>query len=190
MIDVEWDNHHDEHVRRRYPYRHKASTIHGWVTKLRGTLTGNEHVRSAGIREMKDARTIRRHRSKREAEHRERERRRSGGGFFSSLFSGSRRHDSSREVIVVHRDGSRSHQHSGKGPFLHFPRRARPLYHGHGTRFWGAITNNRHMSSKGRHMNRSAAKERARERRRRQKQKQREGHELRVDARRSTRRRR
>lgn len=37
----------------------KASTIHGWVTKLRGTLIDDESIRKRGIREMQYARRIR-----------------------------------------------------------------------------------------------------------------------------------
>ncbi|KAI0053820.1 hypothetical protein FA95DRAFT_1592095 [Auriscalpium vulgare] len=45
---------------------YKASTIHGWLVKMRGTLIGSESIRQAGRREMKEARAIRAYRRQRE----------------------------------------------------------------------------------------------------------------------------
>ncbi|EPT03600.1 hypothetical protein FOMPIDRAFT_1040360 [Fomitopsis schrenkii] len=53
MIDITWDTPEaSDHGR-------KASTIHGWVTKLRGTLIDDERIRKRGIREMQYARRLR-----------------------------------------------------------------------------------------------------------------------------------
>ncbi|KAH9850007.1 hypothetical protein C2E23DRAFT_870234 [Lenzites betulinus] len=73
---IEWDSEEDR-ARGRH-HRRKASTVHGWVTKMRGTFLGSESIRRQGLREMKDARAMRRYRK----EHPEafRNRSRSGGG--------------------------------------------------------------------------------------------------------------
>ncbi|KAI0065805.1 hypothetical protein BV25DRAFT_1596567 [Artomyces pyxidatus] len=49
MFEIDWSS--DDGRRERY----KASTIHGWLVKMRGTLIGSEHIRQAGRREMKEA---------------------------------------------------------------------------------------------------------------------------------------
>ncbi|KAK7695764.1 hypothetical protein QCA50_000401 [Cerrena zonata] len=117
MFEIEWDANHDQHSRRRNPYRSKASTIHGWVTKLRGTLLDNEAVRRQGIREMKDAKHLREYRKQRKAHDRSR-----GGShrgflsFFTSSKTLKKRRDPSHNsrAVVVHRDSSRHHR-SHKG---------------------------------------------------------------------------
>ena len=43
------------------------STVHGWLTKMRGTLLDNEPMRRQGIKEMKQATAVRIHRQKEEA---------------------------------------------------------------------------------------------------------------------------
>ena len=43
------------------------STVHGWLTKMRGTLFDNETVRYQGIKEMKQAAAVRVHKKKEEA---------------------------------------------------------------------------------------------------------------------------
>ncbi|KZT72547.1 hypothetical protein DAEQUDRAFT_762839 [Daedalea quercina L-15889] len=53
MIDITWD------TAEAGGHGRKASTIHGWVTKLRGTLIDDESIRKRGIREMQYARRIR-----------------------------------------------------------------------------------------------------------------------------------
>ena len=80
MFIVQNDIRRDGSIR---PYNQKYSTIHGWVTKLRGTLSDNERVRRAGIHEMKAAKAVRKWKKKHAAE---RAKRRgssnSGGGGF------------------------------------------------------------------------------------------------------------
>ncbi|KAK7470441.1 hypothetical protein VKT23_001867 [Stygiomarasmius scandens] len=46
---------HSDGTRRVKP---KASTMHGWLAKMRGTLLGDEALRSRGIREMKEAKAL------------------------------------------------------------------------------------------------------------------------------------
>ncbi|TFY69403.1 hypothetical protein EVJ58_g417 [Rhodofomes roseus] len=53
MIDITWDTPETS------GHSRKASTIHGWVTKMRGTLVDDERIRKQGIREMEHARRIR-----------------------------------------------------------------------------------------------------------------------------------
>ncbi|KAJ3736537.1 hypothetical protein DFJ43DRAFT_1150243 [Lentinula guzmanii] len=59
-MKIEWaSDFHRDGSRRSRPI---ASTMHGWLAKMRGTLIGNEELRSRGMREMKDAKAYRRHR--------------------------------------------------------------------------------------------------------------------------------
>lgn len=44
------------------------STVHGWLTKMRGTLFDNEAMRYRGIKEMQQAAVVRVHRQKAEAD--------------------------------------------------------------------------------------------------------------------------
>jgi len=46
------------------------STVHGWLTKMRGTLLDNETIRYQGIKEMKQAAAVRVHRQKEETDRR------------------------------------------------------------------------------------------------------------------------
>jgi len=39
----------------------RPSTVHGWLTKMRGTILGDERMRNRGISEMRAARTYRAH---------------------------------------------------------------------------------------------------------------------------------
>jgi len=64
-FDVEWESYHADGRKRVRP---PASTIHGWLTKMRGTLLDNEPLRRRGIREMQDARSNRLAMKKRDAE--------------------------------------------------------------------------------------------------------------------------
>lgn len=69
MIDITWDavsplpslcvQCSSAHQPDASNHGRKASTIHGWVTKLRGTLIDDESIRRNGIREMRYARRIR-----------------------------------------------------------------------------------------------------------------------------------
>ncbi|TCD69843.1 hypothetical protein EIP91_005920 [Steccherinum ochraceum] len=189
MIDIEWDSQLDDRTRRRHPYRYKNSTVHGWVTKMRGTITGNERIRSSGIEEMKRAKRDRRRRQKRTAEERHARGGHSSFGGFFSMFRGRhvlrkpRHHESRSRAVIVNdiRYGSRDHK--GRRPFMHFPHRTHAPYHGHGTRMQGIMSRDHVRHATGIAMNVAAKEERERERRRRQRQRRKEGHDLRVDAR-------
>ncbi|KAF7355488.1 hypothetical protein MSAN_01465700 [Mycena sanguinolenta] len=52
-MKIEWASHFRSDGSRRRP---PPSTMHGWLAKWRGTLSGNEELRSKGMREMRDAR--------------------------------------------------------------------------------------------------------------------------------------
>lgn len=163
--------------------------MHGWVTKMRGTLFDNEHVRRAGIREMKAAKAIREYKRKRAAE--KRARGESSSGLLSFFRLGSRgsrrsrsRHGSSRTVLE-RGTSSRSQKNE---PYLHFSHRVKPHHHGHGTRIVGHITQNKDLVAKGVAMNKVATRERDKERQRRQRHREREARGLRRDASKATRR--
>ncbi|KAI0321988.1 hypothetical protein OF83DRAFT_109864 [Amylostereum chailletii] len=93
MFEIEWNG---ENPRR------KASTIHGWLCKMRGTIMGNEAVRRRGRYEMKRAKANRR------AGHKVQRR-----GSLFSLFRGvgnRKRGSSSRSKPSA--SGARRHPHS------------------------------------------------------------------------------
>ncbi|KAI0787043.1 hypothetical protein BC629DRAFT_1593576 [Irpex lacteus] len=71
--------------------------IHGWVTKLRGTLSDNEKVRRAGIHEMRAAKAVRKW--KKERSNRKGSSSSSGGGFLSLFGLGSKKRSSSKAVV-------------------------------------------------------------------------------------------
>ncbi|KAJ7240339.1 hypothetical protein B0H12DRAFT_1326480 [Mycena haematopus] len=56
-MKIEWASHFRSDGSRRKP---PPSTMHGWLAKLRGTLSGNEELRSKGMREMRAAREYKR----------------------------------------------------------------------------------------------------------------------------------
>jgi len=64
-FNVEWDSYHMDGRKRARP---PASTVHGWLTKMRGTLLDNENMRRSGIREMKEASITRAAIKKRDAD--------------------------------------------------------------------------------------------------------------------------
>ncbi|KAI0952320.1 hypothetical protein AcV7_008167 [Taiwanofungus camphoratus] len=175
MIDIEWES-PDKYGRRRRP---KASTVHGWVTKLRGTLTGNERVRSRGIREMREASIVREYYRKRDAKRRAQERKGCSGilSLFSSPKKRRSRGQSHRRDVVIHRDYGRK----GTGPWMHFSHRTKPLHHGHGTRFKGHLTNKQELVLRGQKLDGDATRERHKERRRRQRQSKREAAAMKAD---------
>lgn len=176
--------HLDDRTRRRHPYRYKNSTIHGWVTKIRGTITGNERVRSSGIEEMKRAAKDRRRRRRR-AEERRRAHSHSSWGIFS-IFGGGhvlKKPRSHSRALIVSDIRYSSRDRRGKEPFMHFPHRAHAPYHGHATKLRGYITRDKVRHATGIAMNQAAQDERERERRRRHRQRRKEGHDMRVDAR-------
>lgn len=67
-------------------------------------------------------------------------------------------------------------------PFLHFPRRCRPPYHGAHFRLWGFLTRRREHLARGLSMHDEAERERRRERRRRQRRLAEEGMAIRLGA--------
>ena len=191
-----------ERAHRRYP--RKASTIHGWLVKLRGTLSGNEATRRAGIDEMRRAASIRKYKK----QHPERFRGRPKGGVFWIFPRRSTRghaHPSSRSRS--HRDDRRDDRHRDRrshsrrddghhrdrrdrrdyrerherGPCLHFHHRVKPHHHGHGTYLAGVLTGRHHVRDKGIQLRERAEKERRRERRRRKKQRKTEALAIKID---------
>ncbi|TFY53879.1 hypothetical protein EVG20_g9934 [Dentipellis fragilis] len=105
MLAVEWDA--QDAARRRH--KPKASTIHGWLCKMRGTLMGNESVRREGRYEMKEARAIRTYMKQRSKQ----QKKQAGGFSLFGLGGGSSRprsRGSSRRHAVSLSRGSR---HSG-----------------------------------------------------------------------------
>lgn len=171
------------------PYNQKASTIHGWVTKLRGTLSGNERTRTRGIREMRAAKATRQYRRKRAAERKARGRS-SGSGLFAFLGLGKKKKSSrhgSQRAVITRGSSSRSTKKGGEST-LHFSHRTRPSHHGQGTKIAGHITQSRAMVVRGQSMNKSAAKEREQARARRQQQSKRDARDMKADAARSRRR--
>ncbi|KAI0677034.1 hypothetical protein C8Q78DRAFT_61663 [Trametes maxima] len=207
---IEWDSEED---RARGRHRHKASTVHGWVVKMRGTLLGRENTRRRGIREMERARDNRRHRQ----EHPEAYRARRGDTILWIFPRPSRRHAANHGHHDHH---SRSHSHHGHGhvhshstshshsrrhrhhddrryeyddryrgrhsrrhPFLHFHHRVKAHHHGVGTFLLGVFLMNPKLREKGRYLMQVAAKERHKERRRRRRERRHEADALRVDRR-------
>ncbi|KAF9651122.1 hypothetical protein BDM02DRAFT_3127246 [Thelephora ganbajun] len=63
---IVWESYHSDGRPRNTPL---PSTVHGWLTKMRGTLFDNETIRYRGIKEMKQAAAVRILRQKEEAEH-------------------------------------------------------------------------------------------------------------------------
>jgi len=187
MIEIEWDT-HDSNGRRHHP---RASTIHGWITKWRGTLFGSEATRRQGIREMKQASAIRKYEHQRDAERRARIRQERGLGGVISFVPASRRpsrlHKDRREVVVQRdysdgHDRSRSRRHHsthGEEPWLHSSRRTKPHHHGHGTQIKGYLTGNHDLVEQGKEMTERAHREREREKRRRRRRAKREAANMR-----------
>jgi hypothetical protein len=62
---IVWESFHSDGRPRNTPL---PSTIHGWLTKIRGTLLDNETMRYRGIKEMKQAAAVRVHKQKEAAE--------------------------------------------------------------------------------------------------------------------------
>ncbi|GLB33988.1 hypothetical protein LshimejAT787_0108720 [Lyophyllum shimeji] len=72
-MKIEWASSFRADGSRRKP---PPSTVHGWLAKMRGTLLGNETLRTKGMREMQAARIYKRKRNVQSG--------RSIFGFFSS----------------------------------------------------------------------------------------------------------
>ncbi|KAF8238867.1 hypothetical protein L208DRAFT_1354764 [Tricholoma matsutake] len=62
-ITIEWASSFRKDGSRRRP---PPSTMHGWLAKMRGTLLGDETLRSKGMQEMREASAVRMHRKARE----------------------------------------------------------------------------------------------------------------------------
>ncbi|KAJ3892083.1 hypothetical protein GG344DRAFT_76265 [Lentinula edodes] len=100
-MKIEWaSDFHRDGSRRSHPI---ASTMHGWLAKMRGTLVGNEKLRSEGMREMRQAKANRKHRKQNKSQGKSSAK---GGGF--SLFG------SGRKPLPQHR-GSRNVTRGGHG---------------------------------------------------------------------------
>ncbi|KAI0722246.1 hypothetical protein C8T65DRAFT_135696 [Cerioporus squamosus] len=202
MAIVEWDSGGHGH------HRHKVSTIHGWVTKLRGTIIRSEATRHAGIREMEEARALRIYKK----ENPERFRRARGGGFFWFIPARNRSHHSHREhhdrhdhhdhrdhhdrrrhrsrrhheTVVVDDRGRRiaTDAYRGEryyGPWLRPRHRVRPHHHGCFKLMLASITGNIERKMEALHERERVAKERRRERRRRRRQRMDEALALKID---------
>jgi len=63
MPEIVWESYHSDGRPRNTPL---PSTVHGWLTKMRGTLLDNEAMRYQGIKEMKQAAVVRVHKKKQE----------------------------------------------------------------------------------------------------------------------------
>lgn len=70
MPEIVWESYHSDGRPRNTPL---PSTVHGWLTKMRGTLLDNEAMRYRGIKEMKQATVVRVSRKKEDAERKLRE---------------------------------------------------------------------------------------------------------------------
>ncbi|TFK43705.1 hypothetical protein BDQ12DRAFT_675421 [Crucibulum laeve] len=77
-MKIDWASSFRPDGSRRKP---PASTMHGWLAKMRGTLLGNESLRSRGMREMREARAMRKYNAAKKKQHQAR----SGGSIFSFL---------------------------------------------------------------------------------------------------------
>ncbi|KAI9001356.1 hypothetical protein BD414DRAFT_474410 [Trametes punicea] len=197
---IEWDSDEDRARRRHH---HKASTVHGWLTKMRGTLLGSESTRRRGIREMREARAIRRYKQ----EHPEAFRGRNGNTILwifprrstrrthhhhshhhGHAPSHSHSHSHSRHRHHRRHHGDSHHRYddryrerySKRHPFLHFHHRVRPHHHGVGTYLAGLFLGNRHLREKGRYLMSLARKERHRERHKRRRQRRDEALDMRM----------
>ncbi|KAI0346790.1 hypothetical protein BDW22DRAFT_1351067 [Trametopsis cervina] len=147
IVEVDW--HTERDIRRDgsiRPYNQKYSTIHGWVTKLRGTLLDNETVRREGIREMRAAKAVRQWKKKNPPSKRKAGGSSSGGGVFSFLGLGSKKRSSSR--AVVKRDSSRRDGKKGGSPdtTLHFSHRSTSRRGTSSSKVSGSITHSRTTS--------------------------------------------
>ncbi|GJE84264.1 hypothetical protein PsYK624_003400 [Phanerochaete sordida] len=153
-LEIEWDT--DKDVRSdgtKRPYSSKASTIHGWVTKMRGTLVGNERTRSKGIREMKAAKAIRQYKRQRAKDRRARGQS-SQGGLFAFLGLGSKKRGakakpasrSASTRAVVQRGSS---TRKGNELVLHVSSRTKSPRRSQSTRVEGRITHSRATSPRG-----------------------------------------
>ncbi|KAJ7068478.1 hypothetical protein C8F01DRAFT_1118299 [Mycena amicta] len=61
-MKIEWGSHFRSDGTRRKP---PPSVMHGWLAKMRGTILGNEDLRSKGMKEMREARYYKKVKSQR-----------------------------------------------------------------------------------------------------------------------------
>ncbi|KAF9028451.1 hypothetical protein BDZ89DRAFT_1066100 [Hymenopellis radicata] len=73
--EITWASDYNPDGSRRHP---NPNSVHGWLAKWRGTFSGDERLRSRGIREIKASEALERRR--------QRKARKGSGGFLSSLF--------------------------------------------------------------------------------------------------------
>ncbi|OAX44480.1 hypothetical protein K503DRAFT_764898 [Rhizopogon vinicolor AM-OR11-026] len=65
-FEIEWkSSHYHSDGRRRS--RPKPSIFHGWIVKWRATFSGNEPLRTQGIREMREAKALQEYKRQRKA---------------------------------------------------------------------------------------------------------------------------
>ncbi|KAF7775940.1 hypothetical protein Agabi119p4_4333 [Agaricus bisporus var. burnettii] len=111
-MKIEWASNFAPDGSRRQP---PPSTIHGWLAKWRGTFTGNEHVRSKGMAEMRKASAYRKARRRYERKKAEKQ----GGVGILSLFRGRKPRQPTRHSArtrALSRKTRPSHSHSKKSP--------------------------------------------------------------------------
>ncbi|KAF5321484.1 hypothetical protein D9619_000669 [Psilocybe cf. subviscida] len=89
-MKIEWASHFNPDGTRRRP---PASTMHGWLAKMRGTITGDEDLRSRGMREMKEARAKRKYKAGR-GSRQQRSAHTTGKSLFSFLGLGAKKKSS------------------------------------------------------------------------------------------------
>ncbi|KIM46366.1 hypothetical protein M413DRAFT_441460, partial [Hebeloma cylindrosporum] len=89
-MKIEWASHFNPDGTRRTP---PASTMHGWLAKMRGTLLGDEELRSKGMREMKRAREDRKYNARKKRQQRSTN---TGKSIFSFLGIGKQSKSSQR----------------------------------------------------------------------------------------------
>jgi len=160
--------------RGHYDERPPPSTVHGWLTKLRGIFSFNRRLIRHGNDEILDAHALREYERDRRRRHRSRRGSREGG-IFSGMF-GRRRY----EEDVLGDQGRRRHKRHH--PFMHFRHRCRPWYHGDHHRLWGFLTRRHSLMDLGRQKREHARHERERERRRRLRRLRDEGLAIRLGA--------
>ncbi|KAG7096755.1 hypothetical protein E1B28_004167 [Marasmius oreades] len=118
-MKIEWTSdayfHHDG-TRRKVPL---PSVMHGWLAKMRGTLLGDEDLRTRGIREMRAAAKCQAFRKENEAR---RSRPSRSRGFFSIFRAAHRQRPRrsntklSRERPTLHRSNHSSRRAVGPAP--------------------------------------------------------------------------
>ncbi|KAI3612168.1 ribonuclease H-like protein [Moniliophthora roreri] len=87
-MKIEWaSDFHSDGTRRSRP---RPSGMHGWLAKMRGTLIGDEKLRSRGMREIREAKALRKWEKENKNKKNAFRPQRQSGGFFS-FFSSSKK---------------------------------------------------------------------------------------------------